>query len=70
MVVVDLLEEGRVERVQVDSSTRMGWARSPSIMGSCPLMATLSFVFLISTIRSLPFRFPGISIVMSRSPMV
>lgn len=44
--------------------------RLTSIMGSWPLTPTLSFVILISTTMSLPFRFPGTSTLISRSPIV
>jgi hypothetical protein len=40
------------------------------MMGSWPLTPTTSFFFLISTLKSLPFRFPGTSTVTSRSPIV
>jgi hypothetical protein len=38
-------------------------------MGSWPLMPRTSFFFLMSTLRSFPFRFPGTSTVISRSPI-
>jgi hypothetical protein len=39
------------------------------MMGSWPLIPRTSFFFLISTTKSFPFRFPGTSTVMSRSPI-
>lgn len=40
------------------------------MIGSWPLIPTTSFFFLISTMRSLPFRLPGTSRLMSRLVIV
>lgn len=41
-----------------------------SIIGVCPFTPTFSFVFEITTSKSLPLRLPGTGTVMSRSPIV
>jgi len=40
------------------------------MIGSWPLTPSTSFFFLMSTFKSLPFRLPGTSTVISRSPIV
>jgi len=39
------------------------------MMGSWPLIPTMRDFFLMTTFRSFPFRFPGISAVTSSSPI-
>lgn len=48
-----------------------GWFGKVTLrIGSWPLIPTIMLFFLIETLRSFPFRFPGISIVTSRSAIV